>query len=98
MLNIKRILLPVDFPVVSLDVMHQAAMLARHFNAEIVMLHAMTVRSHAAGVPTDSGELAHWDLLAAIIREARKQHDPSFGPELDGLTIRRKLVEGDVAV
>jgi len=35
MLNIKRILLPVDFPVASLGVLHQAATLARHFNSEI---------------------------------------------------------------
>jgi nucleotide-binding universal stress UspA family protein len=98
MLNIKKILLPVDFPVASLSVIHQAVTLARHFNSEIVMLHVMTALSHAAGVPEDSHELANWDLLAAIIRDAQKQQDPSLGPELDGLTIQRKLVKGDVAL
>jgi nucleotide-binding universal stress UspA family protein len=58
----------------------------------------MTAQSHAAGVPEDSRELAEWDLLAAIIRQAQKQQDSSLGPDLDGLAIRRKLVEGDVAV
>src|SRR5208283_3428815 len=92
MLNIKKILLPVDFPVASLGLAHQAAILARHFNSEMVILHVMTARSHAAGVPEGSRELARWDLLAAIIRQAQNQQDPSLGPELEGLTIRCKLV------
>jgi nucleotide-binding universal stress UspA family protein len=98
MLTIKKILLPVDFPVASLAVLHQAAMLAHHFKSQIAILHVMTARSHAAGVPEDRRELASWDLLAAIIRQAENQQDPSLGPELEGLTIQRKLVDGDVAV
>ncbi|MGA3327963.1 MAG: universal stress protein [Terriglobia bacterium] len=98
MLIIKKILLPVDFPLASLDVIHQAATLARHFNSEIVILHVVTARSHAAGVPDDSRGMAEWDLLAAIIRQAQNQQDPSLGPELEGLTIQRKLVNGDVAL
>ncbi|MGB8495644.1 MAG: universal stress protein [Candidatus Acidiferrum sp.] len=98
MLNIRKILLPVDFPLVSLGVIHQAATLARHFNSEIAVLHVVTALSHAAGVPEDSREMADWDLLAAIIRQAEKQQDQSLGPELDGLTIQRKLIKGDAAV
>src|SRR5208283_5057 len=98
MLNIKRILLPVDFPLASLGVLHQAATLARHFNSEIVMLHVMTALSHAAGVPEDSRELANWDLLAAIIQQAQKQQDSSLGLELEGLSVQCKLVNGDVAL
>ena len=94
---LKKILLPVDFPLASLSVIHQAATLARHFRSEIVILHVVTAESHAAGVPEESSELARWDLLAAIIRQAQKQQDQSLGPELDGLTIQRKLAQGDVA-
>jgi nucleotide-binding universal stress UspA family protein len=97
MLNIKKILLPVDIPIASVGVIHQAATLARHFNSEIVMLHVMTAESHAAGVPEESRELAHWDLLAVVLSEAQEQRDQSLGPELDGLTIQRRVVEGDVA-
>ena len=64
MLNIKKILLQVDFPVASLGVLHQAATLARHFNSEIVILHVTTVLSHPAGVPEDTHEQADWDLLS----------------------------------
>ncbi len=85
MLNIKKILLPVDFPNASLRVIHQAATLARHFHSEIVMLHAVTARSHAAGVPKDDAELARWDLLAEMVKRAPKNLDQSLGQELEGL-------------
>jgi nucleotide-binding universal stress UspA family protein len=97
MLNIKKILLPVDFPNTSLRVIHQAATLAHHFHAEIVMLHVATPQSHATGVPEDGPALAVWDLLGVIVKEAQKNLDSSLGPELDGLTIRRMVVEGDAA-
>jgi nucleotide-binding universal stress UspA family protein len=97
MLNIKKILLPVDFPITSLDVVHQAATLARHFHSEIVLLHVVTPLSHAAGVPEDKDKLAGWDLLKEIIAEAQRQQDQSLGPELESLTIRRVLVGGDPA-
>ena len=97
MLNIKKILLPVDFPIASLGVIHQAATLARHFHSEIVMLHVVTALSHAAGVPEDKGELAGWDLLTVIIREAQKEQDQSLGQELEGLAIERMLLKGDPA-
>jgi nucleotide-binding universal stress UspA family protein len=94
MLNIKKILLPVDFPNVSLRVVHQAATLARHFRCELLLLHVVTARSHAAGVP-NGPEFAKWDLLAAMLGEAEKNADQSLGAELQGVPIRCILVEGD---
>jgi nucleotide-binding universal stress UspA family protein len=98
MLNIKRILLPVDIPIASLEVINQAAILARHFKSEIIILHVVTAQSHAAGVPKDRCALANWDLLAEIMREAKNRGDLSIVPALEGLSIRRELAEGDVAV
>ncbi len=97
MLNIKKILLPVDFPNTSLRVIHQAATLAHHFHSEIVMLHIVTALSHAAGVPEDGPELAGWDLLAEITRGAEKNLDQSLGSELSDLAIQRVLVKGSTA-
>src|SRR5208337_3399574 len=97
MLNIQKILLPVDFPNASLRVVHEAATLAHHFHSEIVMLHVLTTQSHAAGVPEDGLELAGWDMLAEIVRGAQKNLDQALGPELEGLAIRRVLVKGDPA-
>jgi len=95
MLNIQKILLPVDFPNTSLRVVHQAATLARHFQAKIVMLHVASAQSHAAGVPEDAAELAGWDMLAEIVREAEKNYDQSLGAELQGIAIEGRLIEGD---
>ncbi len=97
MLNIKKILLPVDFPNTSLRVIHQAASLARHFHSEIVILHVVTEESQSAGVPANDTELAGWDMLAEIIREAEKNVDPSLGSELADLPIKCMLVKGQVA-
>ncbi|HKN74445.1 MAG TPA: universal stress protein [Candidatus Acidoferrum sp.] len=97
MLNIKKILLPVDFPDTSLPVIFQAAALARHFRSEIVMLHVMTAQSHAAGVPDDGPELARWDLLSEIIRTTDKNPQHLLRPELDGLTVSSLLLQGDPA-
>ena len=94
MLNIKKILLPVDFPNASLRVIHQAATLAHHFHSELVLLHVVTARSHAAGVP-DGPEFVNWDLLAAMLGEAEKSSDQSLRTELQGIPIRCVLVKGD---
>ena len=97
MLDIKKILLPVDFPTTSLRVLHQAATLAHHFHSEIVMLHVVTARSHAAGLPEEGPALAGWDMLAEMMKEAEKKLDQSLGPELEGLAMRCVLVKGDPA-
>ena len=97
MLNITKILLPVDFPLTSPTVIHQAAILARHFDSELLLLHVITERSRTFGVPKDSRELANWDFLSAILLEAQKKQQNSVGPDLEGLAVRSKLANGDVA-
>lgn len=97
MLDIKTILLPVDFPNTSLPVIHQAATLARRFQSEIVALHVVTPESHAAGVPESASDLANWNMVSEIVGEAQKNLDHSLGPQLDGLAIRPVLLTGDPA-
>ncbi len=97
MVNIKRILLPVDIPIASLGVIHQAATLARHFNSEIIMLHVVNVQSHAASHPEDNRELADEGLLAVIQEEAQKRQDEALGPALEGLTIQCMTGTGEAA-
>jgi nucleotide-binding universal stress UspA family protein len=94
MVKLKKILVPVDYPNSSLHVLHQAATLARHFQSEIVVMHVVTILSHAAGVPENDSELARWDVLAEIIKEAQKMPDQTLGPELEGLAIQRVMVKG----
>jgi nucleotide-binding universal stress UspA family protein len=97
MLNIQKILLPVDFPNTSLRVVHQAATLARHFQSEIVMLHVVTPQSHAAGVPGAAPELAGRDMLAEIVKEAEENQDQFLRQELAGLAIECRMIKGDPA-
>jgi nucleotide-binding universal stress UspA family protein len=97
MLDIKTILLPVDFPNTSLPVIHQAATLARRFHSEIIALHVVNAESHAAGIPESASDLANWNMVAEIVRGAGKTLDHSLGPQLDGLAIRPVLVSGDPA-
>jgi len=95
--DIKKILLPVDFPNTSLRVIHQAAAMAHHFRSEIVMLHVVTALSQAAGLPQADAELTGWDMLSEVIRVAEKNADRSLGPALGDLTIKRVLVKGRTA-
>ena len=78
MLTIKKVLLPVDIPNASLGVIHQCAMLAGHFHAQVIMLHVVTALSHAAGVPYAAHKPANWDLLSVIRSDAEKQQDQAL--------------------
>lgn len=98
MLNIKRILLPVDFPDTALRVFHQAAALAHHFNSEIVMVHVMADLSQEADVSeTGASKLADWDMLAEITKVAEKNANHSLRSKLAGLATKCVLVKGHVA-
>jgi len=96
-MNLKKILVPVDFPNASLPILHQAATLAHRFHSEIVMMHVATMLSHAAGVPEDNSHLAGWNMLAEIIKSAQKERDQTLGPELDGVPIQGVLARGGVS-
>jgi len=96
MLNIKKILLPVDLPNTALPVLHQAAMLAHRLNAQLIMLHIVTPASRAAGVPENASASGGWDLLAEVLKSAQKNGDDSLALELKGLPIERMLGTGDV--
>jgi nucleotide-binding universal stress UspA family protein len=98
-MEIRRILLPVEFQGASSALARQAAGIARRFGAAIVVLNVVTPLSYGAGilegnyVPT-----SREDLLAELIREARKELDESLASELAGLPVKRLLVEGDPAL
>ena len=97
MLKIEKILLPVDFPNPSLNVIHQATTLARHFHSEIVMLHVVTARSRAADVAEHASESDSWDMLAVITQQAEKSSDHTLGQELKRVRIKPLLREGNAA-
>ena len=92
-----KILLPVDFPNISVGVVHQAAFLARHFHSEIILLHVVTSLSYPAGILEGANEVTAQDLHAEIVKQAQKNLDQSLRTELDGITVKRLLLRGDPA-
>src|ERR1700735_634304 len=92
-----RILLPVDFPNVSLGVVHQAAFLARHFHSEIILLHVVKPMSYPPGMLESGHEISARDLHAEVVKRAQKDLDESLRTELEGMAVRRLLLRGDPA-
>ena len=91
LLNIKKILLPLDLLETSLPgpVIHQAAALARHFGAEILLLHVVKPLTYLG-----NGKSTQELLQNAIAREEEKLRN-CVGPELEGCTVTRMVLKGD---
>ena len=80
-----------------MGVVHQAAFLARHFHAEIILLHVVTSVSYPAGLLESGHELTARDLHAEIVKRVQKELDQSLRPELDGIAVKRLVLRGDAA-
>ncbi len=93
----KKILVPVDLPSISTGVVHQAALLARHFHSEIVLLHVVTPLSYPAGLFEKGHQLTEKDLHAEAVKGAEKDLDVSLRPELEGIAVKRLLLRGEPA-
>jgi nucleotide-binding universal stress UspA family protein len=92
-----KILLPVDFPNISLGVVHEAAFLARHFHSEIILLHVVTPMSYPAGALEGGHKISARDLHSEVVKRAQKDLDEALRAELDGIVVRRLLLRGDPA-
>ena len=72
MLSIQKILVPLVFTGNSRHVVQQAAWLARHFHAEVILLHVVTPFSYPAGVFESGHEITARDLQSQIVHEERQ--------------------------
>ena len=93
---LSKILTPVDFSERSIGAARYAGMLARHFRAELTLLHVFT------GPPLEFGDAAGADsVLSELYRnraaEVRRDLDNFLAKELEGLRVRRVMIEGDTA-
>ena len=95
MLNIRKILLPIDFQDTSLRIVHHAAALAHHFHSEIVLLHVVTPLSSSSGVLQHGQTLNCENLLTEFVERAEKELHESVRPEFQGLTVKCVVVRGD---
>jgi len=92
-LKIKKILLPLDLEetVLPVAVLRQAAALAHHFHAEIVVLHVVRPLTYLAG-----GNTAR-ELIERDVASEQEKLKECLGSELNGLSVRHMVVKGDPA-
>jgi nucleotide-binding universal stress UspA family protein len=95
MINIRRILCPVDFSRFSHHAYEQAVAMAREFGAELVALHASTVAPVTALVPVGAPLALEPARLTREERGAVTAQLHDFTDEVDatGLVTRNQLVE-----
>jgi len=91
-----RVLLPVDFSERSAGAVHCARSLACHFGSELTLLHVLVPPQYEFGAVDVAGS-----MLAELCRDRAQQATLELGTfmaaELDGLNVRRAVLEGDPA-
>lgn len=98
MLQLKKILVPVDFSESSLTAVSQAGIVARHFHSEIVLLHADNFSMFAPGSGPSGIGITSWEAVQPEEFEGQRMMLDKFGAtELSGLLTRRILCSGDPA-
>jgi nucleotide-binding universal stress UspA family protein len=101
MVGIHKILVPVEDPATfahsSRHLIRQAAWLARRFQAEIILLHAVSTLSYPSGWFEGGHEITEKDSHARVVQQRQSELDRAYLPEFDGITVTRLLVRGDPA-
>lgn len=97
MLTLNKILLPVDFHDNSLAAGRQAAALARHFHAALILLHVHAPLDHRLASLEGGYVLSAQDMYADTTEQERRMLDTFLNSDLEGLEVRRILLEGDPA-
>ena len=92
MRSLNQILLPTDFSPPCADVARYAAVVARHFNSKITLLHVLEPLN-PAWAATGNGEMLE-EALARQKEEARNRLNLTFADELRGIAVERILSEG----
>lgn len=96
-MNLKKILLPIDFSPGSVTAAKQAGVLARHFHSEVTMLHVNDMIMQTRR-PELGGGLSGWEVPFAEYEAACRERLDGFGlSELEGVPVRRLLCIGDPA-
>jgi nucleotide-binding universal stress UspA family protein len=95
MLNIRKILLPIDFQDTSLRIVHHAASLAHHFHSEIVLLHVVKPLTSFSDALQHRETLNSENLLSEFVERAEKELHESVRPEFQGLAVKCVVVKGD---
>ncbi len=96
MRSIEEILLPTDFSARSLEVARCAVGIARHFKSRITLLHVLAPMNQTWAAIGGSGAALD-EVLAHQKEETCRYLDLFLKAELDGLDVKRIVLEGDPA-
>jgi len=97
MLQIHKILLPLDFHEASFGIIHLATGLARRFNSEVVLAHVVTRQDYSPHEMKQGRPLSGDELLGEIAEFAEEDLHESVQSELQGLRVKCLVRKGDAA-
>ncbi|MGE5487266.1 MAG: universal stress protein [bacterium] len=96
MLQLTKVLVPVDFSERCLGAVRYAGAIARKFNSQIVLLHALEPLRYDFST-LEFGGTVMADFVRSRSEQARRQLDGLMAGELSDLSVERVLEEGDPA-
>jgi nucleotide-binding universal stress UspA family protein len=96
MQSLAKILLPVDFSERSVAAARYAKALARRFGSELVLLHVLTPPQYEFGALEIGGSVLT-ELYQGRAGHASADLDAFLAAELEGIAVRRIVIEGDPA-
>lgn len=97
MLDIRKLLFPIEFHEKSLEIVRVAGGIARRFGSEIVLLHVIAPESYSERDRKDGRPLQSGDLISEFLRYAEKDLHEPLRAALDGLALKCLVRQGDPA-
>jgi nucleotide-binding universal stress UspA family protein len=97
MQSLSKILLPVDFSERSVAAARYAKVLAARFGSELLLLHVLTPPQYELGSLEISGSMLT-ELYLGRAGQASAELGAFLAAELEGIKVRRMVVEGEPAV
>ncbi len=96
MVNIRKILFPIDFSPGCLGMSRYVESIASRFRAEVTFLHAVSQSDFMLGTP-DFGGLAMVENYRAGLEASRQRMSNYLAEEFQHLSVKRLVLEGDPA-
>ncbi|HWF37440.1 MAG TPA: universal stress protein [Candidatus Acidoferrales bacterium] len=96
-LQVRKILLPIEFHETTLHVIGVADAIARRFHSEVVLLHVIAPESYSPLDRPGNRPLSPDELLNQLFTYAEKDLHESFGLALNGLPVKCLIRQGDAS-
>ena len=96
-MKLAKILLPVDFSAQGGGAVQQAAALARHFGAGLILLHVNPIQIPALTAPREFSGTIDTGWITALEAQGRRDLEGYHSADFAGLGVTRMVVTGDPA-